>query len=238
MTTALVDLGRGKERHALNSALENTSAPSRTTRCDIFEYEPRHNSKGGGSTPEMLIACEPPRFRAAGQIMTWWTFIRAGASALARSCMGQFDAAGRHMNESQRLTMGGQVVYGDWVAAFSAEIAFHGATWHKLPNWHGRQSISAGLAAGTRGEEHAANRGLALAQMGPPFSTQALEHVKASLAAFEACEALLERARARVILANLLQKSGESTAALSNWNKRQRSSRQWGWRREINSRCF
>jgi len=143
-------------------------------------------------------------------------YIVLALEAVAESYLGRTAAARAHMAESQQLlrAMGGQIFQSDSVAAMCAQVTLNLGDAPQAAQL-AEEAVNFARSIGGWYAQGLAERiwGLALAQMGPPFSTQALEHMKASLAALEACEALLERARARVILADLLQKRGEPATA-------------------------
>lgn len=217
LVTALANLGRGKEaRQHVEEVLASTAVPSHSRAMTFLNMSLATIAWMEGLYEEMLAVCKTAVQSSKANEDLLDLYLVLAHLALAESHLGQVDAARTHMAESQNLraSLGGRIFYSDWVAAIYAEVALQQGELERAVKlseeaWNVARSIDGWYAQGFAQRTW----GQALAQMEPSHPEQALEHMQASLAAFETCEAVVERARTRTALAIVLQRIGETKQA-------------------------
>jgi len=139
-----------------------------------------------------------------------------GFKAIAQSRLGKHEAAFESMTRSQALgeKLGQNLVFGDWFAAASAEIALN-AGQVEIALDLAEQAAARGQQMGGLFSQGLAHRvwGQALAAHQPPRSAEAEKHFVESLRLFEAGQARLEAARTHLAWGKMLRERGDADSA-------------------------
>jgi hypothetical protein len=205
MVTALVNLGRGREARAqVQDVLSSTDVPGNSRAMTFLNMSLATIAWVERSPEELMDFSQRAVASSRMNNDPLDTYIALAFQALAESHLGLTAAAQNHMQESQQLRekLGGQVFYSDWVAAIYAECALlQGEPERAIvlaeEAWNLARSMDGWYAQGLAQRTWAE----ALAKLEPENRATVIEHLEASLAAFEACEALVEQERTRAALA-------------------------------------
>jgi len=139
-----------------------------------------------------------------------------GLNSIAQSRLGEHAAAFESMTRSKTLgeKLGQNLVFGDWFAAASAEIALNAG---QIENALGlaEQAAARGQQMGGLLSQGLAHRvwGQALAAHQPPRSAEAEKHFVESLRLFEAGQARLEAACTHLAWGKMLRERGDADSA-------------------------
>lgn len=236
-TTSLLNLGRLEEaRELVGGALASKADPDNTQAMTHVYFAQSVIAWMERSPLAMLESSKGAVQASRTTEAPLFLYIALAFQALAESYLGKSDAARIHMEESKRIRerLGGQIFFSDWVGAIHAEVALQlgdlvDACKMAEEAWNFARSIDGFYAQGLAQRTWAE----ALMRLQPPQTGQAEEHLAASLAAFESCEAPIETARTKIALARILQAKGEVGAARENYEQAVAKFQAAGLKREV-----
>ena len=237
VTTSLLNLGRLEEaRELVEGALASKAAPDNTQAMTHVCFAQSTIAWMERSPLAMLESSEGAVRASRTTEAPLFLYIALAFHALAESYLGKTDAARIHMEESKRIRerLGGQIFFSDWVGAMHAEVALQlgdleDACRLAEEAWNFARSIDGFYAQGLAQRTWAE----ALLRLHPPRTGQAEEHLVASLAAFESCEAPVETARTKIALAKILLERGAVDAAREYFEQAVAQFRAAGLTREL-----